>query len=220
MTDYLREYKGYCLTCKNYDLERKSDATTRGFRCTYHGRPMAMDEKCPHYSKDIVRSNSFIDSQVRWMNRHGYDPRRDKDTFCYITTMCCDILGISDNHKYLESLRKLRSYLITFDFGKKILLDYDVYGVLVSKKIYEDYCKDNNKTLEMINNIIVPSFLEPLCDLIENNDLDNAVYLYIKMTFALLNKYKIKYLPINESNIDINNLGHGYSRERKYFVGK
>ena len=60
MTDYLREYKGYCLTCKNYDLERKSDATTRGFRCTYHGRPMAMDEKCPHYSKDIVRSNSFI----------------------------------------------------------------------------------------------------------------------------------------------------------------
>lgn len=40
----------------------KSDATTRGFRCTYHGRPMAMDEKCPHYSKDIVRSNSFIDS--------------------------------------------------------------------------------------------------------------------------------------------------------------
>ena len=23
MTDYLREYKGYCLTCKNYDLERK-----------------------------------------------------------------------------------------------------------------------------------------------------------------------------------------------------
>ena len=181
---------------------------------------MAMDEKCPHYSKDIVRSNSFIDSQVRWMNRHGYDPRRDKDTFCYITTMCCDILGLSDNHKYLESLRKLRSYLITFDFGKKILLDYDVYGVLVSKKIYEDYCKDNNKTLEMINNIIVPSFLEPLCDLIENNDLDNAVYLYIKMTFALLNKYKIKYLPINESNIDINNLGHGYSRERKYFVGK
>ncbi len=198
----------------------KSDATTRGFRCTYHGRPMAMDEKCPHYSKDIVRSNSFIDSQVRWMNRHGYDPRRDKDTFCYITTMCCDILGLSDNHKYLESLRKLRSYLITFDFGKKILLDYDVYGVLVSKKIYEDYCKDNNKTLEMINNIIVPSFLEPLCDLIENNDLDNAVYLYIKMTFALLNKYKIKYLPINESNIDINNLGHGYSRERKYFVAK
>jgi len=141
MTDYLREYKGYCLTCKNYDLERKSDATTRGFRCTYHGRPMAMDEKCPHYSKDIVRSNSFIDSQVRWMNRHGYDPRRDKDTFCYITTMCCDILGLSDNHKYLESLRKLRSYLITFDFGKKILLDYDVYGVLVSKKIYEDYCQ-------------------------------------------------------------------------------
>jgi len=201
-------------------LERKSDATTRGFRCTYHGRPMAMDEKCPHYSKDIVRSNSFIDSQVRWMNRHGYDPRRDKDTFCYITTMCCDILGLSDNHKYLESLRKLRSYLITFDFGKKILLDYDVYGVLVSKKIYEDYCKDNNKTLEMINNIIVPSFLEPLCDLIDNNDLDNAVYLYIKMTFALLNKYKIKYLPINESNIDVNNLGHGYSRERKYFIGK
>ena len=220
MTDYLREYKVYCLTCKNYDLERKIDAKTRCFRCTYHGRPMAMDEKCPHYSKDIVRSNSFIDSQVRWMNRHGYDPRRDKDTFCYITTMCCDILGLSDNHKYLESLRKLRSYLITFDFGKKILLDYDVYGVLVSKKIYEDYCKDNNKTLEMINNIIVPSFLEPLCDLIENNDLDNAVYLYIKMTFALLNKYKIKYLPINESNIDINNLGHGYSRERKYFVGK
>ena len=53
-----------------------------------------------------------------------------------------------------------------------------------------------------------------------NNDLDNAVYLYIKMTFALLKKYKIKYLPINESNIDVNNLGHGYSRERKYFVGK
>lgn len=40
------------------------------------------------------------------------------------------------------------------------------------------------------------------------------------MTFALLKKYKIKYLPINESNIDVNNLGHGYSRERKYFVAK
>lgn len=99
-------------------------------------------------------------------------------------------------------------------------MDYDVYGVLVSKKIYEDYCKDNNKTLEMINNIIVPSFLEPLCVLIDNNDLEGAVNLYIKMTFALLKKYKIKYLPLNESNIDVNNLGHGYSRERKYFVGK
>lgn len=216
MKDYLNEYKGYCLTCKNYDLASKSDATTRGFRCTRHGRPMAMDEKCSSYSKDTVRSNSYIDTQVRWMAKHGYDPRRDKDTFCYITTICCDILGLEDNHKYLESLRTIRNYLLSIDVGKKILLDYDVYGVLIAQKIYDDYVVNHEKVIDMINNTLIPLYFEPLTSLIQNAQIPKAVNLYVKMTFMLMKKYKIKYLPINEKNIDVNNLGHGYNRIKKY----
>ena len=220
MKDYASEYKGYCLTCKNYDLSSKNDATTRGFRCTYHGRPMAMDEKCPRYSRDIAKSNSYISSAVSWMNNHGYDPRRDKDTFCYITTICCDILGYSDSHIYLESLRALRDYLLNSDFGKKILFDYDVYGVKVAQKVYESYTFDKENTLSMINEIIVPNYFEPLCALIQSGQFEQATNLYVKMTFVLMRRYHINYylIPIKGSQIESKDLGHGYDYGRKLAV--
>lgn len=221
MRDYQKEFKGNCLTCQRYDIYTPKDATTRGYRCTYHCRPMAMDEKCPKYAKDITRSNERIDDAVKWLSKHGYEPRKDNATFCYITTMLCDILGYPDNHIYLESLRTLRNdFLINKDFGKKILLDYDVYGSLISKKLYEEYTKNKDKVVSMLNGIIIPDFLNPLVELIERKDYENAMFLYIKMTFLLMKRYKIHYYPlaIKPEEIDTNNLGHGYSLTRKINV--
>lgn len=206
MIDYTREYKNKCLTCSNYDISSQKDATTRGYRCVRHHRPMAMDESCSSYSRNYARGNQMIESAIKWMGKHGYDPRRDNASLCYITTIVCDILGKDDDHYYLTSLRKLRNnYLMTFELGQKVLFDYDTYGALVSNYI----AKDEN-AFDYIKEVIEPNYLIPICNYIDNEDYKLATNLYLKMTFHLLDRYHLVYSPINEkpNEKQLENLGH------------
>ena len=91
---------------------------------------------------------------------------------------------------------------------------------LISIKLYEEYTKNKDKVVSMLNGIIIPDFLNQLVELIERKDYENAMFLYIKMTFLLMKRYKIHYYPlaIKPEEIDTNNLGHGYSLTRKINV--
>ena len=211
--DYLSEYKGHCLTCKNYDIHSKVDATVRGFRCINHHRPMAMDEKCPSYGLDYTRSNYQIDEAVEWIGRRGYEPRRDSES-CYVTTIICNILGMPDNCEYLTWFRKLRDeYMVNSEFGLRLLYAYDTYGVQISEALENMY--NDPKTREyvqnIINYIIVPQYLNKILDNIKNGHYDIAVNEYILMSMRLGNVVGVSFqIPeVDVDTLDKTTVGHG-----------
>lgn len=214
--DYKKEFKGHCLTCKNYDIYTKSDATVRGFRCVHHHRPMAMDEKCSSYGNDITRSNQTIEDAVKWIGKRGYDPRPDKGS-CYITSICCRVLGLPDDCEYLTNLRRLRDeYMVNFDEGLTHLYKYDIFGRQISEIIESEFenPKTKIKTERMVKEILEPQYLVILNELIKCGNFACAMEAYLQMTDLLMQRYSIYEMPleVDVSTLDKQEVGHGRIR--------
>lgn len=216
--DYISEYQGHCLTCSRYDIFSKCDATSRGYRCIHHQRPMAMDESCSNYSIDYARSNYLIEEAVQWLGKRGYDPRRDNES-CYITTIACKILGLPDDCEYLTEFRKIREYMKHSESGLALLHAYDVYGVQISEALNALY--DDPKTREyaraIITQIIVPHYFKNILGYIKYGHYNEAIRQYVWMSERLGNIVGVKFqIPdVDVNTLDPETVGHGRRRVKK-----
>lgn len=117
---------------------------------------------------------------------------------CYLTTVMCNTLGFEDNCEVLETLRTFRdNYMMKNEEYLPLLEDYEVIGPMISNKIEQD---ENKK---WVANIMYNNFITPAIELINEQQNDTAINLYVNMTYYLMDFYNIdkKVLPSNQKNV-------------------
>jgi hypothetical protein len=123
---------------------------------------------------------------------------------CYITTAICEILEFDDDNIYLNTLRNFRdNYMIKDENLKKILIQYDIIGPMISYNLEND----NHKRTKSL--MLLELYIKPIVNHINNQQYVDAIIMYEKMTNELLNGYNIKQNEIND-DVDTTNIGKGH----------
>ncbi len=105
---------------------------------------------------------------------------------CYLTTAMCDILGYEDDCSALKTLRFLRdSYMKKEVDCYDLLKEYNQFGPDICESLYQD------KNRKIVVLTMLKHYIEPAIKMINNNQYDNAIDIYIEMTNTLINKYDI-----------------------------
>lgn len=139
--------------------------------------------------------------------KNHYKNRETYSSGCYITTVVCSVLGMSDKSGVLETLREFRDNVMQKDEAyKETLYEYDIVGPVIASKINEDYKKNNN--IELVNNIF-NFYIAPTASLIKEQKYDEAVERYKEMTEDLREYYQIPKPEKIEENYDMTSGGHG-----------
>lgn len=135
---------------------------------------------CQYYKQYFWRTGSCKDH---------YRNRENPSTGCYITTVVCDILGLSDNCGVLNNLRVFRDNVMQKDDSyKEMLYEYDIVGPIIAEKLSEDFNKTGNA--DFINSIF-NFYILPSSSLISKKKYDEAVERYKEMIEDLREYYKI-----------------------------
>lgn len=130
------------------------------------------------------------------------ESRKSVSGGCYLTTICCHILGMDDNNKYLKTLRDFRN---DFMLSKKnlyiLLIEYDVIGPRIANAIMEDPNKEDvaNKIFE--NQII------PIVSDIEDMQYNTAIKKYENMTRILKDYYHVDDTITKKIDVNVKTLG-------------
>lgn len=189
-----------CGSCTYLDL---SDGNCYGkYYCNKkYERHLATDTACSSYTKSYSRDNGTIKNAI------DFSKSKNSSSGCYITTMLCDILKLSDSNYYLNKLRNFRdNYLSKNEEYRKLLVEYDIVGPEISKNILSD------KQNKLISARMFFNYIKPVVSLIDDKMYKDAVNLYKLMVESLISLYNINY-SINEEQIinsDIKKSGHGY----------
>lgn len=188
----------YCGNCTYLDL---STGNCYGkYYCNKKwDRHLATDSACPSYTKAYSRNNSTIKNAVDFSNSHT-------NSNCYITTILCDLLGLSDNNYYIETLRHFRNnYLQNNDKYKSLLVEYDIIGPMIANNLKID------KQSRMISAKVFYNYISPIVSLINDKMYEDAIIRYIMMVEKLKNLYGINRIvtcyEIDECDIKLS--GHG-----------
>lgn len=190
--DYAKEFEDKCATCGKWKMHDKSDAGRNGFRCSYHQRQMAHFESCSNYVKDKYRTSREIEGALDWLYSYcNYEPRYD-NSYWYIVSTCCKMVGMPEDNKIMNSAIKFREYLDKNHFGKILLLYYEKYGIIFANNLLAD----KNKTL--VEDMIIPTYLEPFSKYVIENNYVQALRIYLKLIMFLSNYYGY---PINVINV-------------------
>ena len=191
-------YYNRCGSCINLLL---GDRIGGKFYCPIQGAYYPLDDNtCSRYSVDSDRTDYDIKVALG-----------EAGSSCYITTICTKILRLSDNHEFLNIMRSFRNNILNKDIKyKKILMDYDILGPIISLNILKD---PNNIDL-CIN--IFRNYLSDVLVYLQDKEYDNAINKYIEMVLYLNDYYNID-LEINYNDYyDITKGGHGKYEGRIY----
>ena len=172
-----------------------------------YDRHLATDTACSSYTKAYSRSSSALKNAVDFSNSKT-------SSNCYITTLLCGLLSLSDYNYYINILRSFRNnYLRYNEKYNHLLVEYDVVGPKICKNLIVD---KNNR---LIAARLFYNYINPIVSLIEDKMFVDAIVRYTMMVDKLKNLYGIDRvvtdLEIAESNIELS--GHGkYVKKYKY----
>lgn len=190
-----------CSECTYMDLDKEYSCGDGRFWCEKKLEWHYADEaECWRYCTAYSRSESTAKSF------REYSHSKQSSGGCFITTIVCEILGLSDDTKVLQSLRKFRDNKMQKEAKYRgLLAQYDVVGPVICEKIRNDEMRD---TLAVA---LFNSSIKKVSDFIENKEYLNAVKLYCEMTNGLIEYYNIdKKVSLEQLNtIDQSKAGHG-----------
>ena len=188
-------YDNRCGSCGYFNM---NDRDNFKYKCTRRGfRVGAEESKCGYYTYDSTRDYDELH-------------RIDNPSGCYITTIMCEILGLPDNSEILETLRAFRDNVLQKNPKYYlILLQYDIYGPLISINLKNDSNKVN------ICRDLVKRYFAPIKVFIDDNHYDEAITFYARMVNELKARYGIITNSQKENIPDYNQElgGHGYVRK-------
>ena len=195
-----------CAECTYLDI---SDGNLYGaFWCDKKlERHLATDIECGSFCRAYSRNSSSIRNAIEFSNS------KNSGGGCYLTTILCNILGMSDNNIYLETMRNFRKNILQKDEKYKTLLaEYDIVGPAIAEALANDPLK------EAIAKIYLNNFIIPITEFINNKENERAVDKYYQMTnnlktFYGLNNYNVSVEQINNANIEKS--GHGKYIQKK-----
>ena len=187
-------YLGTCYDDGTFWCEAKLE-------CVY-----AHEQECYRFCRAYGRPSSVSDSYAR------YSKDKTSGGRCYLTTIMCNILKMSDDNPFLNSMRSLRNDVMQKDEKyKSLLVEYDIVGPVIA----DNLSKDPLKYQIAANGFF--KYIKPISNLIREKKYDEAIASYIEMTNSLKMFYNINIaIEIDAiNNADINNSGHGIYKVKK-----
>lgn len=191
-----------CGSCTYLDL---SDGNYYGkYYCNKKwDRHLATDTACDSYTKAYSRDRGTIENAIDFS-------KGKNNSGCYITTMLCDILKLSDSNYYLNTLRNFRdNYLAKDNQYKELLVEYDIVGPQICHYLLVD------RQNKLIAAKMFFNYIKPVVSLINDKMYIDAINRYKMMIEALKCLYGIE-ANITEYEIascDISKSGHGIYKQ-------
>jgi hypothetical protein len=184
---------------------------------------------CPYYEYKsgllfgdywCIKKDESVDSDIYYKYCRNYDYsycpiyKQQASSGCFVTTIACQILGLTDDNFVLNNLRNFRDNILQVDEKYyDILKEYDVIG----PKIVDAILNDKDKK-QMALGLYQYSLL-PINDLISKREYDKAVETYYLTTLMLINYYGLKheYNHIRDNDyyyeeFKAKEAGHGYKK--------
>ena len=194
-----------CAECTYLNLNKERDYGK--YLCEDKCEPrLATDPACGNYCTAYNRDRGTIQNAIENSNSHS-------SSGCYLTTMLCNILNMTDNNIYLETMRNFRKSILQKDEKyRQLLVEYDIIGPKIAESLNNDPLKEKIAKLFFKTSII------PIVNLINIKQNEQAVNEYCLMTTKLKNFYGINNfnITIDEiNNADIEKSGHGKYIQKK-----
>ena len=209
------------------------------------------DIKCPYMQKECggffssdkytctkVEHDVPYETYIKYCTSYSYDDcpnykYEKSSSSCYLTTVTCQILGLSDDSIYLQTLRKFRKdclqkqpykseTLTEKDKSKKmtyleILTEYDEVGPIIARKIMAD------KEKEQLARQLFAEYIAPIVECLAfetganfQESYKKAVKKYVEMTKKLIARYGLETLDLTIPGLikydpmqDYSKMGHG-----------
>ena len=186
-------YESYCAAC-TYMNENEYYGK---YFCTTKGEwRKASDPKCYYFCEASMRSNGARENMYYYSSRY------------YITTAILNIVRALDNNYQIKvigdfienTLRKDMQYF-------PLLVAYEIVGPQIANALKED--KDKIR----IATTMYYTYIKPTVEAIENNETENAVNIYKKMTLELAKRYNINTNITLPNPMDLNLGKNNFSRK-------
>ena len=195
-----------CGSCTYLDLDYGGDCYGKYYCNKKWDRHLATDTACSSYTKAYNRSNSTINNAIDFSNSKN-------SSSCYITTLLCGILKLSDSNHYINTLRNFRNNYLKNSEYNNLLVEYDVVGPIICKYL------ENDKQNRLVAAQLFYNYISPIVSLIDDKMYKDAIVRYIMMVERLKSLYGINRcvttLEIEECDIAL--AGHGkYIKKYKY----
>ena len=187
-------YLGTCYDDGTFWCEAKLE-------CVY-----ANQHACYRFCRAYSRPSSVADSYA------NYSKDKTSQTGCYLTTIMCSILKMSDDNPFLSSMRSLRNDVMQKDEKyKKLLVEYDIIGPVIADNLSKDPLKYQISANKFFK------YIKPISKLIKEKKYDEAITSYTEMTDKLKTFYHIDTtIEIEDiNNADIEKSGHGIYKVKK-----
>lgn len=195
----------YCGECTYLDLST-GDIYGKFYCEKKWERHLATDIECGSFCRAYSRDSGTIENAYRYSNDHT-------SSGCYLTTILCNILGMDDNNLYLETMRNFRKNILQNNQKYKyILVQYDI----IVPKIAQ--CLNNDPLKEKIAQNYFNKYIVPITKLINENQHEMAINIYMYMTNQLNSLYNLNNISISTeeiNNADIKESGHGIYKTKK-----
>lgn len=135
---------------------------------------------------------------------------------CFITTICCQILGKDDKDPIMNNLRSFRKDILRENPKYYFILkEYDVIGPMIGDALL------NDRNKEELAFSFYHSAILPVNDLINSKNYEGAVNLYLLMSKALIDYYGLtdEYKKLKEKDYGYEGFeptlaGHGIKKVR------
>ena len=145
--------KGCCGSCANYRFEDEDDTNW----CTHYGRYYPYDDTCKGY----------------WIEATDVSGGGG----CFLTTACCEYMGLPDNCYELQLMRQFRDEVLTKSYAGITLIKfyYDLAPHIVE-------AIEKSKKKEEILKWVYKEVVE-ICNLVECGKNDDALSRYVLLVY-------------------------------------
>jgi len=186
------EFCDICGSCGHLDMKE------------YRGRTYYCNEKNDYIDPLNLKCPDYKAASEMNDNRDYWDIKKITEPDCYLTTIICDILGMSDNCEILTIMRSFRNNVLQKDLRYLgILMEYDTIGPKISE------CLKNDEDALWIAKELLENFIKPIIVNISSKNYEDAINMYINMTSWLKENYCIDNKVVVVSDYDQSKGGHG-----------
>lgn len=174
-------------------------------------RVHAFQESCYRFCRAYDRLSSKAEEYEKYSKSNSNSPG------CYLTTMMCYVLKMSDDNPFLNTMRNFRNNILQKNEKyKSLLVEYDIVGPIIANNLNNDPLR-----YQICANAFF-KYIKPITKLIKGNKNDEAIASYTEMTNNLKKFYSINTtISINDINkADANKCGHGVYKLKNHLINK